>query len=100
MMNESTKIPWSKMDDGLPSFLTLILMPLTYSISNGMIVGLAAAIGFYFTTGQFLDDLQHQFRRLRGAVFSADARDESRGDTEEQLPMVTKTRQTKKYGSS
>ena len=88
------------MDDGLPSFLTLILMPLTYSISNGMIVGLAAAVGFYFTTGQFLVDLQHQFRRLRRAVSRADHRNDATGDTGEQLPMVTKTEQTKNYGSS
>ena len=97
MMNESTKIPWSKMDDGLPAFLTLILMPLTYSISNGMIIGLAAAVGFYFTTGQFLVDLRHQFRRARRAILGTSDTDGSNYD--EQLPVLSKTEQST-YGSS
>lgn len=56
MMGEAAKIDWDKMSDALPAFLTIILMPLTYSITNGMIFGLLAALGFYFTTGQFLKD--------------------------------------------
>lgn len=56
MMGESGKIKWANMNDALPAFLTIILMPLTYSITNGMIFGLLAACGFYFTTGQFLTD--------------------------------------------
>lgn len=53
MMGEVGKINWEKMNDALPAFLTIIFMPLTYSITNGMIFGLLAAVGFYFTTGQF-----------------------------------------------
>ncbi|CAJ1966603.1 unnamed protein product [Cylindrotheca closterium] len=56
MMGEAAKIDWDKMSDALPAFLTIILMPLTYSITNGMIFGLLAAFGFYFTTGQFMKD--------------------------------------------
>jgi AGZA family xanthine/uracil permease-like MFS transporter len=56
MMGESAKIPWENMNDALPAFLTIILMPLTYSITNGMIFGLVTSAGFYFTTGQFLTD--------------------------------------------
>ena len=56
MMGEAAKIDWDKMNDALPAFLTIILMPLTYSIDKGMIFGLLAALGFYFTTGQFLTD--------------------------------------------
>jgi AGZA family xanthine/uracil permease-like MFS transporter len=57
MMSESAKIKWDNMNEALPAFLTLLLMPLTYSITNGMIFGLAAAAGFYITTGQFYSDL-------------------------------------------
>merc|ERR1719232_623054 len=56
MMGEAAKINWERMSDALPAFLTIIMMPLTYSITNGMIFGLLAAVGFYFTTGQFMKD--------------------------------------------
>ncbi|KAI2504030.1 Permease family [Fragilaria crotonensis] len=58
MMPEAAKIEWGNMNDALPAFLTIILMPLTYSITNGMIFGLLTSIGFYFTTGQFWIDAQ------------------------------------------
>lgn len=64
MMGESGKIHWERMNDALPAFLTIILMPLTYSITNGMIFGLLAAAGFYFTTGQFFKDAQTLTRKL------------------------------------
>lgn len=54
MMGESGKIDWENMRDALPAFLTIVLMPLTYSITNGMVFGLLSAAGFYFTSGQFL----------------------------------------------
>jgi hypothetical protein len=52
-MGESSKIPWENMNDALPAFLTIILMPLTYSITNGMIFGLLTALIMYFTCGLF-----------------------------------------------
>lgn len=53
MMGESGKIPWENMNDALPAFLTIILMPLTYSITNGMIFGLLTGLVMYFTCGMF-----------------------------------------------
>jgi AGZA family xanthine/uracil permease-like MFS transporter len=64
MMGESAKIHWDNMNDALPAFLTIILMPLTYSITNGMIFGILASCGFYFTTGQFLKDAKMLKRKL------------------------------------
>jgi adenine/guanine/hypoxanthine permease len=64
MMGESAKIPWENMNDALPAFLTIILMPLTYSITNGMIFGLITSSAFYFTTGQFLSDAKKLHRTL------------------------------------
>ena len=56
MMGESAKIKWDNMNEALPAFLTIILMPLTYSITNGMIFGLLAASVFYITTGHVWTD--------------------------------------------
>lgn len=39
MMNPVTKINWHKFDDAIPAFLALILIPLTYSITQGIIWG-------------------------------------------------------------
>lgn len=58
MMGEASKVSWENMSDALPAFLTIILMPLTYSITNGMIFGLLFAAGFYVTTGQLFSDLR------------------------------------------
>lgn len=58
MMGESRKIDWDHMNQALPAFMTIIFMPLTYSITNGMILGLSAAIGFYVTTGQLWNDVR------------------------------------------
>ncbi|KAL2932772.1 Adenine/guanine permease AZG2 [Bienertia sinuspersici] len=43
MMKVVKDIDWNNMKDAMPAFITIILMPLTYSISNGIIGG----IGFY-----------------------------------------------------
>lgn len=58
MMGESAKVEWHDMSQAFPAFLTLALMPLTYSITNGMIMGLGASLAFYFTKGQFLVDMK------------------------------------------
>lgn len=39
MMRPVTKIEWGKADEAIPVFLTMILMPLTYSITMGIIFG-------------------------------------------------------------
>jgi adenine/guanine/hypoxanthine permease len=57
MMSEANKIAWDKMADALPAFLTMLLMPLTYSITNGMLFGLASAACLYVTTGRLGTDL-------------------------------------------
>lgn len=71
MMGESAKIKWENMNEALPAFLTIILMPLTYSITNGMIFGLLAAVGFYFTTGQVFCDAMTLHRKASEACNSS-----------------------------
>ena len=39
MMAQVTDIPWSRFDIALPAFLTIVVMPYTYSIANGIGVG-------------------------------------------------------------
>lgn len=78
MMGESAKIPWDNMKDALPAFLTIILMPLTYSITNGMIFGLVAAASFYFTTGKFFTDAKN----LKQQLYSSDIGDPEDDETE------------------
>ncbi|MFW6597460.1 NCS2 family permease [Propionibacteriaceae bacterium Y2011] len=39
MMSQITKISWDDIEDALPAFLTIVLMPFTYSITNGMGAG-------------------------------------------------------------
>lgn len=39
MIEPVTKIHWEKFDDAIPAFLALILIPLTYSITQGIIWG-------------------------------------------------------------
>ena len=58
MMSEAGKIKWENMNDALPAFLTLLFMPLTYSITNGMLMGLLCSAGLYVTTGKMWEDIQ------------------------------------------
>ena len=72
MMGEAAKIKWENMNEVLPAFLTIILMPLTYSITNGMIFGLLAAAGFYLTTGQLFSDAKTLHRMASEACLPTD----------------------------
>ena len=35
MMMNAASIPWSRTGDAIPAFLTIVMMPLTYSIAYG-----------------------------------------------------------------
>jgi len=39
MMGSASRVKWTDLSDALPAFLTMIAMPLTFSISNGIAVG-------------------------------------------------------------
>lgn len=39
MMKEASRIPWEEMTEAIPAFLTLILMPLSLSITDGIAFG-------------------------------------------------------------
>ena len=58
MMGECKNIDWEDMASAIPAFLTIVMMPLTYSITNGIVFGLVSALGFYITTGRAFSDIK------------------------------------------
>ena len=46
------QIKFSKMEEGIPAFLTLILIPLTFSITQGILWGFISHVGLYLMVGR------------------------------------------------
>ena len=46
------QISFSKMEEGVPAFLTLILIPLTFSITQGILWGFISHVGMYLMVGR------------------------------------------------
>lgn len=57
MMSQAIEIEWNSMNEAIPAFLTIIIMPFTFSITNGIAIGLFSSFVFYFTTGQVFSDI-------------------------------------------
>ena len=51
MMEPVKNIPWDDYSESLPAFICLISMPLTYSISNGILLGMIAYVLMNIITG-------------------------------------------------
>lgn len=64
MMGQATEIDWNNMSEAIPAFLTLIVMPFTFSITNGIMIGLITAFMFYITTGQMFLDIMSVYDRI------------------------------------
>ena len=52
MMQPVTRIDWTNYRESIPAFLTLILMPLSYSISDGILIGVISYVVLYALTGK------------------------------------------------
>ena len=52
MMQPVTKINWLNYRESIPAFLTLILMPLAYSISDGILIGCISYVVLYALSGK------------------------------------------------
>jgi AGZA family xanthine/uracil permease-like MFS transporter len=52
MFRSVGKINFSKMEEGVPAFLTLILIPLTFSITQGILWGFISHVGLYLMVGR------------------------------------------------
>ena len=55
MFTSIGKIDFSKIEEGVPAFLTLILIPLTFSITQGILWGFIAHVGLYLMAGRRRD---------------------------------------------
>jgi AGZA family xanthine/uracil permease-like MFS transporter len=52
MFRSVAKINFSKFEEGLPAFLTIILIPLTFSITQGILWGFISHVGLYLIVGR------------------------------------------------
>lgn len=53
MIEPITKIPFDDFSESIPAFVCIIMMPLTYSISNGIMLGMIAYILMNVVSGKF-----------------------------------------------
>jgi AGZA family xanthine/uracil permease-like MFS transporter len=52
MFKSVGQIKFSKLEEGVPAFLTLILIPLTFSITQGILWGFISHVGLYLMVGR------------------------------------------------
>jgi AGZA family xanthine/uracil permease-like MFS transporter len=52
MFTSIGQINFSKLEEGVPAFLTLILIPLTFSITQGILWGFISHVGLYLMAGR------------------------------------------------
>ncbi len=53
MMNPVREIDWLNYRESIPAFLTIILMPLAYSISDGILIGMISYVVLYSLAGKW-----------------------------------------------
>jgi len=68
MMQGVARIAWGRLEEGLPAFLTIVLMPLTFSISTGIGWGVLAAVAIPAVRGRWRDI--HPVLWFTAAVFA------------------------------
>ncbi|MEV0293824.1 NCS2 family permease [Nocardia sp. NPDC050710] len=68
MMTQARKIDWSDLEVAVPAFLTIALMPFTYSITNGVGAGVIAYVVIKAARGKFGEI--HWLLWAVGAVFA------------------------------
>ncbi len=52
MFRSVAQISFSRIEEGLPAFLTIILIPLTFSITQGILWGFISHVGLYLMVGR------------------------------------------------
>lgn len=52
MMRGAKDLDWTRADEAIPAFLTMIGMPLTYSIANGITFGIVSYVAIKLLTGR------------------------------------------------
>mmetsp|Transcript_32233 Transcript_32233/g.74228 ORF Transcript_32233/g.74228 Transcript_32233/m.74228 type:complete len:295 (-) Transcript_32233:206-1090(-) len=61
-MGGSKNIDWDCTSEAISAFLTIIMMPFTYSITNGILFGLGSSAMFYITTGEMYCNLKSYWK--------------------------------------
>ena len=51
-MGAVAQIAWNDLRTALPAFLTIVLMPLTFSIANGVSIGILSYVALHTLTGR------------------------------------------------
>ncbi|CAM8975517.1 unnamed protein product [Rhodiola kirilowii] len=70
MMRSVVEIDWNDMRQGIPAFVTLILMPLTYSIAYGLIGGIGTYVVLHI--GDWAEGALRRFGILKGSEVNND----------------------------
>ena len=52
MFKSVGQIRFAKIEEGFPAFLTIILIPLTFSITQGILWGFISHVGLYLMVGR------------------------------------------------
>ena len=52
MFKSVGQIRFAKIEEGFPAFLTIILIPLTFSITQGILWGFISHVGLYLLVGR------------------------------------------------
>jgi len=55
MFRSVSQVSFAKIEEGLPAFLTIILIPLTFSITQGILWGFISHVGMYWLVGRRRD---------------------------------------------
>ena len=55
MMQGALEIEWRKLDEAIPGFLCLAAMPFTFSIANGLALGIASWVAIRVLSGRARD---------------------------------------------
>ena len=69
MCREIGRIDFARLDTAIPAFLTLIMIPLTYSISHGIGAGFIAYVAIKLLNGRIRE--VHPLMSAAAAAFAA-----------------------------
>jgi AGZA family xanthine/uracil permease-like MFS transporter len=66
MFRSVAGIAFDRLEDALPAFVTIVLIPLTFSITQGILWGFIAHVGLYAIAGRWRD--VHPIMYVLGAI--------------------------------
>ena len=52
MMVGARDVEWERLDEAVPAFLTIVAMPFTYSIANGIVFGICSYAAIKVVSGR------------------------------------------------